>query len=65
MAMASLSGEVLLVGGVIGPDRDNWDIKQMSEVDVLTVGSDRPVWRKVAPVTKCRGTVLGCTQLTM
>ena len=34
MAMASLSGEVLLVGGVIGPDRDNWDIKQMSEVDV-------------------------------
>ncbi|KAH0847889.1 hypothetical protein HID58_091681 [Brassica napus] len=65
MAMASLSGEVLLVGGVIGPDRDNWDIKQMLEVDVLTVGSDRPVWRKVAPVTKCRGTVLGCTQLTM
>ncbi|XP_022555908.2 F-box/kelch-repeat protein SKIP30 [Brassica napus] len=65
MAMTSLSGEVLLVGGVIGPDRDNWDIKQMSEVDVLTVGSDRPVWRKVAPMTKCRGTVLGCTQLTM
>ena len=62
MAMASLSGEVLLVGGVIGPDR-HWDIKPLSDVDVLTVGSDRPVWRKVAPMTKCCGTVLGCTQL--
>lgn len=62
MAMTSLSGEVLLVGGVIGPDR-HWDIKPLSDVDVLTVGSDRPVWRKVAPMTKCCGTVLGCTQL--
>lgn len=65
MAMTSLSDEVLLVGGVIGPDRDNWDIKPLSDVDVLSVGSDRPVWRKVAPMTKCRGTVLGCTQLTI
>ncbi|XP_013630241.1 PREDICTED: F-box/kelch-repeat protein SKIP30 [Brassica oleracea var. oleracea] len=65
MAMTSLSDEVLLVGGVIGPDRHNWDIKPLSDVDVLSVGSDRPAWRKVAPMTKCRGTVLGCTQLTI
>ncbi|KAG2317592.1 hypothetical protein Bca52824_020714 [Brassica carinata] len=64
MAMTCLSGEVLLVGGVIGPDR-HWDVKPLSDVDVLTVGSDRPTWRKVAPMTKCCGTVLGCTQLTI
>ncbi|CAH8372893.1 unnamed protein product [Eruca vesicaria subsp. sativa] len=65
MAMTSLSDEVLLVGGVGGLDSDNWDIKKMSDVDVLTFGSDSPVWRKVAPMTKCRGTVFGCTQLTV
>lgn len=65
MAMTSLSEEVLLVGGVIGPDRLNWDIKPLSDVDVLTVGSERPAWRRVAPMTRCRGTILGCTQLTI
>ncbi|XP_010413182.1 PREDICTED: F-box/kelch-repeat protein SKIP30 isoform X2 [Camelina sativa] len=65
MAMTSLSEEVLIVGGVIGPDRLNWDIKPLSDVDALTVGSDRPAWRKVAPMTRCRGTILGCTQLTI
>lgn len=65
MAMTSLSEEVLIVGGVIGPDRLNWDIKPLSDVDVLTVGNDRPAWRRVAPMTRCRGTILGCTQLTI
>ncbi|CAN8258793.1 unnamed protein product [Cochlearia groenlandica] len=63
MAMTSLGDEVLIVGGVIGPDRLNWDIKPLSDVDVLSVGSDRPAWRKVAPMTRCRGTILGCAQL--
>lgn len=65
MAMTSLSDEVLIVGGVIGPDRLNWDIKPLSDVDALTVGNDRPAWRSVAPMTRCRGTILGCTHLTI
>lgn len=64
MAMTSLNDEVFLLGGVLGPDRLNWDIKQVSDVDVLSVGSDRPAWRKAAPM-KGRGTIRGFTQLTI
>ncbi|GMH25801.1 hypothetical protein Nepgr_027644 [Nepenthes gracilis] len=62
-AMAGLSGEIYVIGGVICPDRWNWDIKATSDVDVLTINGERPSWRRVAPMTRCRGTVLGCTQL--
>ncbi|KAK2973732.1 hypothetical protein RJ640_019732 [Escallonia rubra] len=61
-AMIGLGDDIYLIGGVIGPDR-NWDIKKMSDVDVLTLGSERLIWRPVAPMTKCRGTIVGCTQL--
>ncbi|KAM7256087.1 hypothetical protein ACFE04_011828 [Oxalis oulophora] len=64
-AMVGMGDEIYVVGGVIGPDRWNWDIKPMSDVDVLTTGGERPTWRQVSPMTRCRGTILGCTQLTI
>lgn len=62
-AMIGLGDDIYVIGGVIGPERWNWDIKAMADVDVLTLGSERPIWRQVAPMTRCRGTILGCTQL--
>lgn len=62
-AMIGLGHEIYVIGGVIGPDRWNWDIKPLSDVEVLTIGAERPTWRQVAPMTRCRGTILGCTQL--
>ncbi|KDO68683.1 hypothetical protein CISIN_1g019186mg [Citrus sinensis] len=62
-AMIGMGDDIYVIGGVIGPDRWNWDIKPMSDVDVLTVGAERPTWRQVSPMTRCRGTILGCTQL--
>lgn len=64
-AMIGLGDDIYIIGGVIGPDRLNWDIKSTSDVDVLTLGNERSIWRKAAPMTLCRGTVLGCTQLRM
>ncbi|KAL3647859.1 F-box/kelch-repeat protein skip30 [Castilleja foliolosa] len=63
-AMIGLGDDIYVIGGVIGPDRLNWDIKMTSDVDVLALGNtERLVWRQVAPMTRCKGTVLGCTQL--
>lgn len=62
-AMIGLSDDIYVIGGLIGQGWMNMDINPVSDVDVLTVGSERPTWRQVAPMTLCRGTVLGCTQL--
>ncbi|KAH9607916.1 hypothetical protein KSS87_020490 [Heliosperma pusillum] len=62
-AMIGQGGEIYVVGGVIGPDRTNRDIKPTSDVDVLNVGSERPVWHRATPMSRCRGTILGCTIL--
>ncbi|ONH93554.1 hypothetical protein PRUPE_8G238100 [Prunus persica] len=62
-AMTGLADEIYVIGGVIVPDQWNLEIKPMSDVDVLTIGSERPTWRQAAPMTRCRGTILGCTQL--
>jgi len=62
-AMTGLGDEIYVIGGVLGPDQWNWDIEQMSDVDVLTVGSERPTWRQAAPMTRCCGTIFGCTNL--
>lgn len=61
--MIGLGDELYVIGGVIGPDRWNWDIKPLSDVDFLTLGTERPAWRSAAQMTRCRGTVLGCTAL--
>lgn len=62
-AMVGLGNDIYVIGGVIGPERLNLDIKKLSDVNVLTIGSERPVWRQVAPMTRCHGTIMGCTQL--
>lgn len=62
-AMSGLRDEIYVIGGVISSDLSNWDIKLMSDVEVLEIGSERPTWRQIAPMTHCRGTILGCAQL--
>ncbi|KAK9669606.1 hypothetical protein RND81_13G143000 [Saponaria officinalis] len=62
-AMIGLGEDIYVVGGVIGPDRCNRDITPTSDIDVLSVGSGRPVWHQATPMSRCRGTVLGCTKL--
>ncbi|KAM0944094.1 putative F-box domain, kelch-type beta propeller, F-box-like domain superfamily [Dioscorea sansibarensis] len=61
--MIGLGDEIYVIGGVIGPGPRNQCIKQLSDVDVLTVRSDRPAWHPVAPMTHCRGSILGCALL--
>ncbi|KVH94381.1 F-box/kelch-repeat protein SKIP30 [Cynara cardunculus var. scolymus] len=62
-AMIGFRDDIYVIGGVIGPEGWNWDIKKMSGIDVLTLGSERPVWQQAAPMTRCRGTILGCAEL--
>ncbi|KAI3678899.1 hypothetical protein L6452_38203 [Arctium lappa] len=62
-AMIGFRDDIYVIGGVIGPEGWNWDIKKMSDIDVLTLGSERPVWQQAAPMTRCRGTILGCAEL--
>lgn len=62
-AMTGMGDDIYIIGGVIGPEQWNWDIKKVSDVDVLMLGSERPVWRQATPMSRCRGTVFGCTQL--
>ncbi|XAR58560.1 hypothetical protein NMG60_11014001 [Bertholletia excelsa] len=62
-AMTGLGDDVYVIGGVIGPEQWNWDMKKLSDINVLTMGSERPIWRQVAPMTRCNGTILGCTHL--
>ncbi|KAL6990536.1 F-box/kelch-repeat protein skip30 [Sarracenia purpurea var. burkii] len=62
-AMIGLGDDIYVIGGVIGPERWNWDIMKLSDVNVLTIGSERSIWRQVAPMTRCSGTILGCTQM--
>lgn len=62
-AMIGLGDELYMIGGFIGPDRWNWGIDPLSDVDVLTLGSERPTWRQAAPTTRCRGTIVGCALL--
>ncbi|KAF7804737.1 F-box/kelch-repeat protein SKIP30 [Senna tora] len=62
-AMVGVGDEIYVIGGVIGPDRWDWNIKPLSHVDVLTLGNERPTWRQAAPMTRCRGTIFGCTPL--
>ncbi|KAL5561706.1 hypothetical protein UlMin_031453 [Ulmus minor] len=63
LAMVGLRDEIYIIGGVIGPDQLNWEIKPISDVNVLTINGERPIWRQAASMTRCRGTILGCTQL--
>lgn len=64
-AMTGFRDDIYVIGGVVGPEGWNWDIKKKSDVDVLLLGNEneRPVWQKVASMTRCQGSVLGCAEL--
>ncbi|KAK4785982.1 hypothetical protein SAY86_002671 [Trapa natans] len=62
--LCGVRDDIYVIGGVIGPDGWNWDIKPLSDVDALNVCSKRPMWRQVSPMTRGRGTILGCTVLS-
>ncbi|CAN6561280.1 unnamed protein product [Malus baccata var. baccata] len=62
-AMAGLGDEIYVIGGVILSEHGTSEIKQISDVDVLTIGGERPTWRQAAPMTRCKGSVYGCAQL--
>ncbi|KAJ4968856.1 hypothetical protein NE237_015557 [Protea cynaroides] len=51
--MIELGDELYVIGGVIGPSRWNVDVNPLSDVDVLTVGMDRPTWHLASPMTQC------------
>ncbi|KAK1267543.1 F-box/kelch-repeat protein SKIP30 [Acorus gramineus] len=59
--MIGVGEEIYVVGGVV----TNQFIKPLSDVDVLNVGSERPTWRQVKPMSRCQGSVLGCALLTI
>lgn len=59
--MTRLGKEIYVLGGVVGPDYGQ--IKPTSDVEALAVDHERPSWRRVAPMTRCYGTILGTTQL--
>ncbi|KAK9070117.1 hypothetical protein SSX86_010517 [Deinandra increscens subsp. villosa] len=62
-AMMGFQDDIYVIGGVIGPEGWNSDIIKMSDVAVLTLGNEKPVWQKAASMTRCRGTILGCAGL--
>ncbi|CAN6439720.1 unnamed protein product [Victoria cruziana] len=64
-ALIGQGDSLYLVGGVVGPGQLNVRIKPLPDVDVLDVKTDRPTWRQVSPMTRCRGTVVGSTLLSI
>ena len=62
-AVLGLGNEIYVISGVIGPGRQNIDIQQLSDVDILSVKNERPIWHLATPMTRCRGTIVGYTVL--
>ena len=62
-AILGLGNELYVIGAVIGPGRQNLDIQHLSDVDILRVKNERAIWRLATPMTRCRGTIVGCTIL--
>lgn len=63
MAMVGFKGKLYVIGGVIFPERFGQDFESLSEVHFLNLSDEKPTWHAVAPMTRCSGTVLGCTEL--
>lgn len=61
--MIGLGDDLYVIGGVIGPGPTNQLIKQLRDVDVLSVSGKWPTWRQVSPMTRCSGSILGCALL--
>ncbi|KAL4200240.1 hypothetical protein AMTRI_Chr03g55370 [Amborella trichopoda] len=60
-----IRGKLFVVGGwnISGMRRSNMNIELLADVDMLDLGEEELAWRRVAPMTRCRGTVVGCTSL--
>ncbi|XP_020580318.1 F-box/kelch-repeat protein SKIP30 [Phalaenopsis equestris] len=61
--MIGLGDDLYVIGGVIGPGPTNQLIKQLRDVDVLSVNTKWPIWRQASPMTRCSGSILGCAVL--
>ncbi|GJZ55415.1 F-box/kelch-repeat protein SKIP30 [Tanacetum coccineum] len=59
-AMMGFCDDIYVIGGVVLSG-----IKNISDVDVLLLGNEneKPVWKKVASMTRCQGVILGCSEL--
>ncbi|GKC65349.1 hypothetical protein Tco_1097947 [Tanacetum coccineum] len=65
-AMMGFRDDIYVIGGVVCPR--GWNrgrAKKVSDVDVLVLGNEneKPVWKKVASMTRCQGVILGCAEL--
>lgn len=63
MAMVGFRGELYVIGGVVRPARVDGDLVKLSDVHVLNLRDEKPTWHCAAPMSRCHGTVLGCTEL--
>lgn len=63
-SMVGLKEEIYIFGGSVsrGPILS---FQPLSDVNILNIGNENPTWRKVSPMTKCQGTILGCALLTL
>ncbi|KAF3774588.1 F-box/kelch-repeat protein [Nymphaea thermarum] len=64
-ALIGQGQSLYLIGGVDGPGQWNVPIKLLSDVNVLNVKIRGSTWRQVSPMTRCHGTVVGSTLLTI
>ncbi|GKA69595.1 F-box/kelch-repeat protein SKIP30 [Tanacetum coccineum] len=65
-AMMGFRDDIYVIGGVVCPG--GWNrgrAKKLSDVDVLVLGNEneKPVWKKVASMTRCQGVILGSAEL--
>ncbi|GKF13396.1 hypothetical protein Tco_0054858, partial [Tanacetum coccineum] len=63
-AMMGFCADIYVIGDVVWPG-GGIRVNKVSDVNVLVPGNDneRPVWKKVASMTRCQGVILGCAEL--
>ncbi|GJZ28755.1 RNA-directed DNA polymerase, eukaryota [Tanacetum coccineum] len=63
-AMMGFCDDIYVIGGVVWPG-GGIRVNKVSDVNVLVLGNDneRPVWKKVASMTRRQGVILGCAEL--
>ncbi|GJV86211.1 F-box/kelch-repeat protein SKIP30 [Tanacetum coccineum] len=64
-AMMGFCDDIYVIGGLVRPGGGRRGIKSISDVDVLLLGNEneKPVWKKVASMTRCQGIIRGCAEL--
>nr|GEY14069.1 hypothetical protein [Tanacetum cinerariifolium] len=58
-AMMGFRDDIYVIGGLVGPGGGRRGIKKISDVDVLLLGNEneKPVWKKLASMTRCQGII--------